>query len=499
MQLHKKFIEVALQNKDKVAVHDATSKKDYTYKQLLIAAFILSDKFKKIDEQYIGILLPVSAGETIGILGTLFSGKTAVMINYSTGALKNSEFAKEKCEFSTILTSRVFLEKLHVKPIKGMIFLEDILQKLTLVSKIKGLLKSKLSTTFVHNGSKDDIAFILFTSGSEKDPKAVMLSHGNILANYEDIVEVFDFNESDTFMSVLPFFHIFGLTTSFWTPLLVGATFIAQPNPLEYTKIVKLIYNNKASVLTATPSFFYGYNQKAGKNELNSLRIAVSGGDKLSKAISTEFYEKQSVILYEGYGTTETSPVISANTRKDYKLGSIGKPLPNVEVKILNIDTDEIMDVGQQGKIYVKGENVMKGYLDDFEETSLHMHNCWYDTGDMGYLDKDGYLWHTGRLKRFVKIGGEMISLAAVEVELENIISSSCCVIDLHHPTKGAVLVAAVTKEINSKKIIKELSENLPKISIPKKYIFFETLPMSGNGKVNFRKVKKEIKALLKK
>jgi acyl-[acyl-carrier-protein]-phospholipid O-acyltransferase/long-chain-fatty-acid--[acyl-carrier-protein] ligase len=217
----------------------------------------------------------------------------------------------------------------------------------------------------------------------------------------------------------------------------------------------------------------------------------MAGGDKLTRYIKDSFWDKHSLEVLEGYGTTETSPVISVNTSEKNKFGSIGQPLPGVEVKIIDMETEQELPFGKEGKIYVRGRSVMKGYFDDLEETSLHIHNGWYDTGDIGILDKDGFLWHKGRLKRFVKIGGEMISLATIESAVEKYIGEDqqCCAVEIPHITKGAEIIVAMTSEISDRDIKKKLSSELPPIAIPKKFIYFKELPIMGNGKVNFRAV----------
>lgn len=493
LQLHQKFFEIAKKYKNKVAIYDQATGKNVTYKQLLIATFIVAKKISKLTEDhYIGIMVPTSAGCIVASLATLTAGKVPVMINYSTGARKNCRYAMKKCNFDTILTSKKLLEKLDIQPLPEMIFLEDIMAEIKLFDKIKGLIKSKLPDTFSKKGDIDDNSVILFTSGSEKDPKAVQLTHRNIGSNIESIIKAIKVEDNFIFIGVLPLFHVFGLTTTFWLPLLMGSSLVAHANPLDYATIARSIKKYKATIITATPTFFHGYNMKSEPGDFKTLKYAVAGGDKLTMHIWKAFKDKHGVDLCEGYGTTETSPVVSTNLPEHNRLGSIGKPLSGVKVKIIDLDTDKEVEPGNLGKILVKGDLVMKGYLGDLEETSLRIHNGWYDTGDMGMLDKDGFLWHKGRLKRFVKIGGEMISLVAVESELEKLLpeNNSCCVVEVPHPTKGAEIVAAITVEdLNSKKIIKQLSETLPPIAIPKKFIYFKELPMMGNGKVNFREV----------
>jgi len=215
------------------------------------------------------------------------------------------------------------------------------------------------------------------------------------------------------------------------------------------------------------------------------------GADKCPDALRESFMEKHNIVLYEAYGTTETSPGISGNAEGANKQGSVGLPFDGVEIRIEHYQTGEECPTGENGKILVRGDMVMKGYFNDFEETSLHIRRGWYDTGDMGNLDEDGYLWHVGRLKRFVKIGGEMVSLIRVENSLEKYLPEDvvCCVVEVPDAIKGARIIAAVTEKIDEKKTLKKMADDLPKIALPKIFIVIEELPKMGSGKIDFRTV----------
>jgi acyl-[acyl-carrier-protein]-phospholipid O-acyltransferase / long-chain-fatty-acid--[acyl-carrier-protein] ligase len=498
MLLHHRFIETAKANLKKIAVYDQATEKDLTYERMLIASLILTKKFKKYTGQYLGIMVPTSAGCMLSTIGALMAGKIPVMINYSTGAAENAKFAQEKCSFRTIITSKKLLEKINVKPIKGMVFLEDIMPTITLFNKLAAAFKAKTSVNSIVNsvskGSKEDVAAILFTSGSEKEPKAVQLSHKNILHNVDNIPELLNCIPEDIYLGNLPLFHVFGLTVNFWHPLIMGASIVAYPNPLDYKIIGRLVKHYKITVMAGTPAFYYGYYKKSKPGDYASLRAAVSGADKLTQHIYDAFYKKHNVKILEGYGTTETSPAISMNRIDKHKVGSIGLPLRGVQVKITDRETGETLPANTEGKILVKGDLVMKGYLGDLEETSLRIRNGWYDTGDMGIIDEDGFMWHRGRLKRFVKVGGEMVSLVRVESVLETLLPQDtlCCVVDVPNPSKGAEIVAAIaTSEIDKRRIIKEMAKHLPAIAVPKVIHIMDEIPLMGTGKVNFREVER--------
>lgn len=498
LQLHQRFIQTAKQFSAKIAVYDKATNKDYTYGKMLIASLLLKTHIGAIKGKYVGILLPTSMGAMLAVLGTLMNGKIPVMINYATGAIENCRYAREKCGFKTVLTSKKLLEKLGLQPIDHMIFVEDILAKVTIVSKLKAALTSKLPfavlKNMVHSGSVDEVSVILFTSGSEKEPKAVQLTHKNILHNADTVPAMVSLDHNDVFMSILPMFHVFGLTIDFWLPTLIGASMVTYPNPLEYKTVSDLAREYKATFIAATPAFFYGYMQKSSPGDFATIRFAIAGADKLPDKVYEGFQKKHGIPIYEGYGTTETSPVISTNYPGVHKLGSIGKPIPNVQVRIVDINTDKILGPNQEGKVLAKGDMVMLGYLGELEETSMRIRNGWYDTGDIGMFDDDGFLWHKGRLKRFVKVGGEMVSLVKVEDVLGRLLPENviCCVVDIPNPIKGSDVVAAVaTGDFDMHHVLKQLKKELPAIAVPRQFIVIEDIPMMASGKVNFREVEK--------
>jgi len=496
MQLQQAFISTAKKFSKKIALYDQATEKDITFDKMLIASLILTKKFAAYPGQFIGIMIPTSAGCMLSIISSLMCGKIPVMINYSTGAANNCVYAQEKCSFKTIITSKKLCEKLNIEFVPGMVYLEDIMASLTTGDKLKAALRSKLPTGMlqnsVHHGDEDETSVILFTSGSEKDPKAVQLTHKNIFHNIKACVEVFEFTHEDIFLGNLPLFHVFGLTTNLWIPITVGSAVVTHANPLEYKNIVDSIKKYKITIMIGTPAFFYGYLKRSRSGDFSTIRIACAGADKLTAQVREGYKKLHDIELLEGYGATETSPVVSVNVKEANKPGSIGKPVPGVQIKILDRETDEELPRGKEGKIMVKGDLVMKGYYGDLEETSLRIHNGWYDTGDMGVMDDDGFLWHRGRLRRFVKIGGEMVSLVKVEDVLNKLLPDNviCCVVDVPNPTKGADIVAALTTaEVDFKKIKKQMAKELPSIAIPKEFHVIEDIPMMGTGKVNFREV----------
>lgn len=496
MLLHHHFVKTAKKYGSKLALVDKTTGKNVTYENALIASLILQNKFSAFEQGFTGVMLPTSAGCVLTVMGLLMSGRVPVMINYSTGAASNAEFARKKCDFQTIITSRALIQKIECPPLKGMVFIEDIIEGIGTLDKAKAALRAKLPQGMllgsIYGGKPEDNVAILFTSGSEKEPKAVELTHRNIGANLTSIAQVLELTDKDSMVANLPFFHVFGLTTNLWLPLQYGMTIFSYANPLDFATICRIVKEERPTIMLGTPSFFWGYLRKSEPGDFESVRLLVAGADKCPTPLREAFMEKHGKVLYEGYGTTETSPVISVNLPGANKPGSVGLPLPGVTVRIENYETGEECSVGDTGKILVKGDLVMKGYFDDFEQTALRIRHGWYDTGDMGMLDSDGYLWHVGRLKRFVKIGGEMVSLVLVEELLEKLLPRDvqCCVVEVPDAMKGSKIAVALTAQVDEKAVTKGLSAQLPNIALPRHYVVFDDeLPKMGSGKIDFRTI----------
>jgi acyl-[acyl-carrier-protein]-phospholipid O-acyltransferase/long-chain-fatty-acid--[acyl-carrier-protein] ligase len=498
--IHHEFVRIAKKFGKKIAVIDRTTDQRVTYSRGLLVSLLFSETFKKYDDEYVGVMLPNTAGAFLTIIGLLMARKVPVLINYSTGAETNCKYAQDLCGFKTIITSKGLLEKINCPALPGMLMIEDMPQQFKKIQKLRALAYSKLPVRLLLNSFKktdrDDTSTILFTSGSENNPKAVQLSHRNILANVVDIREAFNITHEAVFLSILPLFHVFGLTTCFWTPILTGCSTATYANPLEFKTIPKIIKEEKVTLIAGTPSFFAGYLRESEIGDFQSVEIMVAGADKTPDWLRKAYKDKHNIALYEGYGTTETSPVISANTPNANRPGSIGKPVTGAQVKITDLETNATLPPGKEGKILVKGDLVMKGYFDDFEATSMRIRDGWYDTGDMGVIDEEGYIWHRGRLKRFVKIGGEMVSMVKVETEITKLLSDDieCCVIEIPDPRKGARLAVVTTTEIEKNKIMKQLKDTLPQIAIPKIYMTLPELPKMGSGKIDFRSVTKTVR-----
>jgi acyl-[acyl-carrier-protein]-phospholipid O-acyltransferase/long-chain-fatty-acid--[acyl-carrier-protein] ligase len=503
MLLHQQFVRNAKRYSKKFAIKDKTTQSNVTYGRALIGALILSRKFRKYDQGYIGIMIPTSAGCALATVGALMSGRIPVMINYSTGAEENARYAQQKCNFRTIIASGALLEKINCPLIDGMVLIEDIMKGVTTADKLKAALRSKLPTGILlntmHRGDENDNVAILFTSGSEKDPKAVQLTHRNIGSNILSFCDYVHIHPSDIILANLVFFHIFGLTVNLWVTFVKGMTMVTYANPTDFQTISNIAREERPTVMVGTPSFFWGYLQKSEPGDFKSLRIMVAGADKCPDALREGYRNKHGVVLLEGYGATETSPVVSVNSLEYNKPGSIGRVIPGVQVRIEHLETGRDCKPGEVGKILVKGDLVMKGYLGAPELTAESIVDGWYNTGDMGYLDDDGYLWHSGRFKRFVKVGGEMVSLVKVENVMEKYLPEgvSCCVVEIPDEVKGATIVAAITRDINKVAILRRMGNDLPNIALPRQFFVIEELPMMSTGKIDFRTVTELINDLV--
>ncbi len=491
--LQHRFIEWARKHPGKLAIKDKAAGRDITYSQALLGALVLARRFRALERGRIGIMLPTSSGGALAVAGALMGGVTPVMINYSTGAGKNCEYAKAQCDFRTIVTARALLERIGCEELPGMVFMEDIMAALGRYEKLLAYLKSKLPLgrlkRITGSGDLDSPAVILFTSGSEKDPKGVQLTQRNLLSNIDSFSDMMDIKGMDHMLAMLPYFHVFGLTIHLWTPLCLGMTAITYPNPLDFKVVAKLIKTEKPQLLIGTPLFLEGYARQSRPGDFSSVELTVSGADKCPDSLRQLYREKHKLEIFEGYGATETSPVISVNPRDGNRPGSIGVPIPGTRVRIENIDSGKDCAPGETGKIMVKGEGVMSGYLNDVAESHLRLKSDWYDTGDLGILDEDGYLWHKGRHKRFVKIGGEMISLVSVEEELNAVIGAEtqCCVVELPDAKRGSRIIAVTSQPIDEQKVARKLAKQLPNLALPKKYVVVEALPTMGSGKIDFR------------
>lgn len=399
-----------------------------TYRELKVGALALADVFKKWPEENVGVMLPASVAVDVVLMGLLLAGKTPVLVNWTLGA-RNVRHVVEVSGLRRIVTSLRFVDNVDTIPFdeveKLLVFLEDVRrEQITLGVKLRAWWASKQRPERllgrVGKLGKDDTAVILFTSGSEAVPKGVPLSHENILSNIRGVIGAVRLEKRDVLYGFLPPFHSFGLTATVLLPIICGMRVAHYPNPNEARRIAHGVGQWRVTLMAGTPTFIKGICRAARAGQLETLRLIVTGAERLTKEVVELVKEKApGAVLREGYGITECAPIVTM-CRVDEDPEGVGRPLEGVEVMIVDMERREPLGVGQQGIILVRGPNVFQGYLgrsaaDPFMEVGGKR---WYITGDLGYITERGSLVLAGRLKRFVKIGGEMVSLPAVEEAL---------------------------------------------------------------------------------
>ncbi|MBF8262942.1 MAG: hypothetical protein HW387_607 [Parachlamydiales bacterium] len=396
-----------------------------SYRKMKLTALVLAENFRRLPYEYIGVMLPASAAAFLVTFAIQLAGKTPVMLNWTLGS-RNLDGMAKLSGVGTVITSWRFLERVSHVDFGGMIdsiqLLEDIRSNLTLGMKLRGALRSKMSakgilrSTGLHRLDKNKSAVILFTSGTEAIPKGVPLSHDNILSNLRAAMQCIDLNNKDILYAVLPPFHSFGFSICGLFPILAGIKVAFYPDPTDSFALAAGIDRWKVTIFCSAPSFLKGLFQAAKNEQLSSVRYFVTGAEKTPP----ELYDRVAKLgtkarIIEGYGITECSPVLSL-TRLNLPPRGVGHPLANVEVAIIHPMTHVELPSTTEGEICVRGPNVFSGYLGHPRSAFIEIRGqSWYRTGDIGHLDEDGYLIISGRLKRFVKIGGEMISLGAIE------------------------------------------------------------------------------------
>jgi acyl-[acyl-carrier-protein]-phospholipid O-acyltransferase/long-chain-fatty-acid--[acyl-carrier-protein] ligase len=367
------------------------------------------------------------------------------------------------------------------------------------------LLPSRWLQRFYGNDQKpEDLATIIFSSGSTGAPKGVMLSHHNIVSNIEGIRQIIHFTADDRIMGVLPFFHSFGFTGTLWLPLVAGFGAVYHPNPMDAKTIGETVQTYKATLLISTPTFFAGYIRRCSVEEFATLRFALTGAEKLREQIAAAFKEKYGMQLFEGYGCTELAPVVSVNVpdvglgverQIGNKPGTVGRPIPGVVVKVVDPDTEQALPCGEEGLLLVKGPNCMLGYLGQPELTAQAMREGWYVTGDVAAIDEDGFIRITDRISRFSKIGGEMVPHVKIEEAINEILGSAASVVTaIVDEQKGERLVAFYAQNgVTAAQLWDKMNRSeLPKLWIPKRenLVQIETIPLLGSGKVDLKKIK---------
>ncbi len=493
--------------KNKILLED-NSREKINYKQLILRSMLLGSLIKKqtADSEHIGILLPNINAMPIVFFALQFIGRVPALLNFSAGTLMIKR-ACETAQIKTIYTSRKFIEHAKLDKLSAeleknynLIYLEDLKEKITPVIKIAALLKS-LSPSWHYgrqqiNTNPDSPAVILFTSGSEGQPKGVVLSHKNLIANNAQVRCHIHFTSSDITFCCLPLFHSFGLNAGFLMSVFGGCKVFLYPTPLHYRIIPELIYEVGATILYSTNTFLKGYSRYAHPFDFISLKYVVAGAEKLHEDTMRLWSDKYGHRILQGYGVTETSPVLSVNNKMQNKRGTVGRIMPGMECYIKPVEGIE-----QGGHLVVKGPNVMLGYLLSnkpglIQPPSTERGAGWYDTGDIADIDHEGYISILGRAKRFAKIGGEMVSLSSAE-ELASLAWPNIphAAVSIPDERKGEKIILVTEHKEASRKELQEIARanQMGELIIPKKVLVMHKIPVLGTGKIDYLGLQKII------
>jgi acyl-[acyl-carrier-protein]-phospholipid O-acyltransferase/long-chain-fatty-acid--[acyl-carrier-protein] ligase len=480
-------IDAAKMNGGKwLAIEDPTSGR-LTYKRLLQATRILGAKLMPLapEGRAIGVMLPTSNGAAVTVLALLSGGRVPAMINFTAGAA-NVLGACRAAQVDTILTAHAFVEKARLEKLIAaienkvrIVYLEDVRKTVSFADKLRGALRAKRPLVA---RKPDDWAVILFTSGTEGVPKGVVLSHRNVLSNVAQAEARIDFGREDRLFMALPAFHSFGFMGGIVLPLISGVPTYLYPSPLHYRTVPELIYGICATYLFGTDTFLAGYARMANPYDFRSLRKIVAGGEPVKETTRRIYMEKFGLRILEGYGVTETSPVLAFNTPMFNKFGTVGRLFPGVQARL-----EKVEGVDEGGRLFVKGPNVMLGYLRADKPGVLEPPpDGWYDTGDIVAIDEQGYIAIKGRAKRFAKVGGEMVSLAAVEMLAAELWPNyNSAVVAVSDARKGERLILVTDKPSATRADFQAYArgKHAHDLMFPSEVIILDKLPLLGSGK----------------
>ncbi len=480
-------------------VLEDTERKPVHYHALVTRACAIAGKLKAltVPRETVGLLLPNAVNTVAALIALQMSERLPALLNFSTGA-RNMLTACRTARINTVVTSRRFIELARLgdtiqelEPHVSLVYLEDLAKALSWQDKVKAAWHARTAPLRYRGESRkaNEPAVILFTSGSEGTPKGVVLSHANLLANCEQLAAKIDFSAQDVILNVLPLFHSFGLTTGTLLPLLAGMRTFLYPTPLHYRIIPELAYELNATILFGTNTFLSGYGKTAHAYDFYSVRYVFAGAEKLQEETRRLWTQKFGIRILEGYGTTETSPVLAANTPMHNREGSVGRFLPGIEYHL-----EPVAGVKRGGRLCVRGPNVMLGYLKHDRPSVLQppatsQGEGWYDTGDIISMDAEDYVTVEGRAKRFAKVAGEMISLAAVEELAARLWpESQHAAVALPDPKKGEQIVLLTDSERPERAALKARAqeEGYGEVYLPKRIIRMPSVPLLATGKVDY-------------
>jgi acyl-[acyl-carrier-protein]-phospholipid O-acyltransferase/long-chain-fatty-acid--[acyl-carrier-protein] ligase len=465
-----------------------------SYDKVVLASLVLGRKLNLAlkDSETVGLLIANSVGGTLAFFGLSAFGHTIAMLNFTAG-VKNIKSACDAGKVKHIVSARRFVEKAGLETLFSelskdfeIIYLEDIKDSITALDKVRGLMDSFNPKNAVPKIDPDETAVMLFTSGTEGAPKGVALSHTNLVSNVQQIAAHINLKPDWVVFNPLPIFHCFGLTGGTFLPLFTGMKTFMFPSPLQAKNIVGLVKDLKASILFGTDTFLNQYIRVADDGDLNSLEFVVCGAERVKAETREALMSKFGVTIVEGYGVTEAAPVLAVNTPdENNRHGTVGQLMPNIEWKL-----ESVPGINGGGRLYVRGPNVMKGYVRvDAPGEVQTLPGGWHDTGDIASIDEDGFVTIRGRLKRFAKIGGEMVSLTAVESHVAAIWPENLHVaIAVNDNKKGEQIVLIYNLENLKKEALqKYYKENgISELQLPKQILFTDNVPILGTGKIDY-------------
>lgn len=510
--LHRSLIRTAHRYPFRFAMGDARRPR-MKWGGAVLSAIFLARRLRSVwaGQEMVGILLPPSVPGALVNFAALLAGKIPVNLNYTSSDETLSSCAAQ-CRIETVVTTRLLLEKIPLHVPGKTILIEEAAAAPRLGERIAALALWFVPSAWLEpilGGNKktlDDLATVIFSSGSTGDPKGVMLTHYNIASNIEQVGQTFMLDRGDCLLGVLPFFHSFGFTVTLWLPAVLGVSAVYHPSPLDLAAVGELVRDYRVTFLLATPTFLQAYLRRCSPEDFGSLQFVVAGAEKLPERLALAFEERFGIRPLEGYGATECSPVVAVNAR-DFrtpgfrqvgaKRGRIGHPLPGISVRIVDPETREPLPAGSPGLLLVHGPNVMQGYLGKPEQTAEVLRDGWYATGDIASEDEDGFLTITDRVSRFSKIGGEMVPHVRVEERLQELAGAAeqrFVVAAVPDGKKGERLVVLHTLAPDElKAVLEKLPQaGLPNLWTPRPNQFFsvEEFPCLGTGKLDMRRVR---------
>ncbi|MFN4297945.1 MAG: AMP-binding protein [Brevundimonas sp.] len=483
---------------DKEIIEDQ-DRKPLTYTGLIRAAFVLGRKIAAITEpgERVAIMLPSSMGVVVTFFGLHAFGRTPVMLNFTSGA-RNLKAACATAGVKKILTARRFIEQaklddlvVALEPVAEIIWLDDIRKTVGIQDKLYGLMAGIFPKQFRAETSPDEAGVILFTSGSFGAPKGVMLTQANLVANALQIASHIDLDPDWVFFNPLPTFHCFGLTGGVILPMLQGLKAFQYPSPLHAKQITDLLPRVNASVLMTTDTFLNQYARVAGPDDFSTIQFVVAGAERVRDETREMFNQRFGGLeLLEGYGATEAAPVVAVNQPGTNRFGTVGQILPGMEWRL-----EPVEGIDQGGRLFLRGPNVMAGYLSPDDPERLEaLPGGWHDTGDIVDLDAEGFVTILGRVKRFAKIGGEMVSLTAVEGIADAVWPEGRhAVVSIPDSRKGERLVLVTDRSDAEVAPLAEWARTngAPELAVPKRIVKVGELPVLGTGKTDYVAIQK--------